>query len=79
MEKITDLKEYKQKHDIPLPRSPYYTLNATDEELQEAVGRAERMMGFPFDYRGLPPYAVLLGYENIKTGKIKLLKSQIAY
>ena len=39
--KIISLKDYKRKHDIPLPRSPYYNLNATQEELDQAYRLAE--------------------------------------
>ena len=76
--KIIRLKDYKREHDIPLPRSPYYNLNATQEELDQAYRVAAQGMKKPFDYRGIPPYAALVGYKNIKTGKIKLLK-EISY
>ena len=75
---IISLKDYKREHDIPLPHSPYYSLNATEDELNEAYHLAARRMREPFDYRGIPPYAALVGYKNIKTGKIKLLK-EITY
>lgn len=71
---IIDMKKYKREHDIALPRSPYYELNATDEQIEEALNTAAEYMNKPFDYRGMPPYAVIIGYENIKTGKTKLLK-----
>ena len=74
MAKIISMNDYKRKHGIALPRSPYYTLDASDEELQAAVERAKPFLESPHDYRGLPPYAVVIGYENLKTGKIKLLK-----
>ena len=76
--KIISLKDYKREHDIPLPRSPYYRLNATEDELDQAYRIAAQGMKQPFDYRGIPPYAALVGYKNIKTGKIKLLK-EISY
>ena len=76
---VVFLNEYKKQHGIPLPRSPYYTLKATDNQLQEACRLASELMKEPFDYRGLPPYAVLVGYEDIKTGNIKLLKRMSAY
>lgn len=77
--KIINIKDYKRKHDIPLPRSPYYTLNATEYELQLALERAAELMREPHDYRGEPHYAVLVGYENKKSGKVKLLKQQICF
>ena len=73
MAEIIDLKKYKKQHDIPLPRSPYYTLNATKEEIDEALQRAKEWLS---DTRYSPMYAVLVGYKNIKTGKTKLLKEQ---
>ena len=76
--KIISLKDYKRKHDIPLPRSPYYNLNASQDEIYEAFLIAAQGMKRPFDYRGIPPYAALVGYKNKKTGKIKLLK-EITY
>ena len=63
---------------MPLPRSPYYNLNATQDELNEAYHIAAQGMKRPFDYRSLPPYAALVGNKNKKTGKIKLLK-EITY
>lgn len=77
--KIVDLKEYKREKGIALPNSPYYTLNATEEQIQEAAERVSLVLEQPFDYRGVLPYAVLLGYENIKTGQVKLLKQVCIY
>ena len=77
--KTIDLNDYKKQREIPPPRSPYYALDATDEEIYEAVERAKRLMSETFDYRKQPPYAVLFGYKNIKTGKAKLLKSMEVY
>ena len=74
MTKIINLNEYKKAHGIAPPRSPYYTLKATKEEIKQAVERASEQMKIPFDYRGLPPYAVMIGYKNKKTGDVKLLK-----
>lgn len=48
---IINLKDYKREHDIPLPRLPYYSLNATEDELNEAYHLAARRMREPFDYR----------------------------
>lgn len=75
MGEIIRMKEYKRKHGIALPRSPYYTLDATEEQVQAALEIAAKEMEKPFDYRGLPPYAVVVGYKHRKTGKIKLLKA----
>ena len=72
---IIYLNEYKKKHDIPLANSPYYALNATEEQMQLAYMRAVELMKDAH----LAPYAVLIGYENIKTGKIKLLKELRTY
>lgn len=79
MAEIICLKEYKKKHDIPLPRSPYFSLNATKQQLHEAYLRAAEYLRKPCDYRGIPPYAAVVGYESLKTGKIKLLKEQCFY
>ena len=57
----------------------YYTSNATDGELHQAIERAEEIRQTPIDCIGHLPYAVLYGYEEIKTGKIKLLKEPITY
>lgn len=76
---IINMKDYKQKHGIALPRSPYYTLDATPEQLNAALELAAEEMEKPTDYRGLPPYAVVVGYKNVKTGKIKLLKGVHIY
>lgn len=72
---IIYLNEYKKKHDIPLTNSPYYALNATEEQMQMAYIRAVELM----EDEHLAPYAVLIGYENIKTGTIKLLKEPRMY
>ena len=78
MKNIISINDYKRKHGIALPRSPYYTLDATHEQLLAALEMAKECMRKPMDYQGLP-YAAIVGYENIKTGKIKLLKQiQIA-
>lgn len=76
---VVFLNEYKKQHGIPLPRSPYYTLKATQEQLREAYRLASELLEVPFDYRGVPPYAVLVGYEEIKSGNIKLLKRMHAF
>lgn len=68
------LNEYKKQHGIPLPRSPYYTLKATDEQLYEAYHAAAMLLRDYSENHETAPYAVLVGYENIKTGHIKLLK-----
>lgn len=76
---IINLKDYKLKHGIALPRSPYYTLDATPEQIKAALEYAAEEMEKPCDYRGVPPYAVVVGYKNVKTGKTKLLKGAHIY
>lgn len=76
---IISMKDYKRQHGIALPRSPYYTLDATPEQIQAALELAADELSKPFDYRGIPPYAAIVGYENMKTGKIKLLKEVVVY
>ena len=71
---VIDFNEYKRKHDIPLPRSPYYALNATEKQVNAALNQAAEIMRKPIDRRGRTPYAVIVGYQNKETGKIKLLK-----
>ena len=71
---IIVLNDYRREHGIALPRSPYYTLKATKRDLDMALERAAKMMNEPLDKQGLLPYAVIVGYENKKTGDIKLLK-----
>ncbi len=74
MAEIIKMNDYKKKHGIALPRSPYSTLKASKKDLDEALEHARNIMEKPFDYRGQTPYAVVVGYENKKTGDIKLLK-----
>jgi len=75
---IFSLAAYKAKKGIVPPNSPYYTTNATQEQIQAAVQRAQEWFKKPFDFRGKPPYAVVIGYED-KKGRVRLLKSQPAY
>ena len=63
----------------PPLHSKYYTLDATKEELQQAIERAEEARQKPIDCIGHDAYAVLYGYENTATGKIKLLKNPVTY
>ena len=74
MAEIIKMNDYKKEHGIALPRSPYSTLKASEEDLDTALKHARKIMEKPFDYRGQTPYAVVVGYENKKTGDIKLLK-----
>lgn len=78
MSNIISLAAYKAEKGIVPPNSPYYTTNATEEEIHAAVLRAQEHFKSPCDYRGVPPYAVVIGYED-KKGRIRLLKGQIAY
>ncbi len=75
---IVSLAAYKAEKGIVPPNSPYYTTNATQEQIQAAVMRAQERFKNPFDYRGKPPYAVVIGYED-KKGRVRLLKAQLAY
>ena len=79
MDNVIYLNDYKKKHDIPLTHSPYYALNADREELRLAFERAFMLIQEPIDANGTLPYAVLVGYENKKTGKVKLLKEMRMY
>ena len=79
MDNVIYLNDYKKKHDIPLTHSPYYALNANREELRLAFERAFIMIQEPIDTKGTLPYAVLVGYENKNTGKVKLLKELRVY
>ena len=72
---IVSLVDYKAEKGIVPPNSPYYTTNATQEQIQAAAQRAQEWFKKPFDFRGKPPYAVVLGYED-KKGRVRLLKSQ---
>ena len=74
MSKIIYLNEYKRKHGIAMPRSPYSTLNATHSDIHEAYRKAAEQMRQAADTLGQSPYAVLVGYQDIKTRRVKLLK-----
>ncbi len=78
MSNIISLAAYKAEKGIVPPGSPYYTSNASNEQIREAVIRAKANFERPFDYRGKPPYAVVIGYEDNK-GRVRLLKGQIIY
>ena len=78
MDNVISLVGYKKEKGIALPRSPYYTLNATEEQLNKAVERASKYLHKPMNGCGTMPYAVLIGYED-KKGRTKLLKAISAY
>lgn len=78
MSNVISLAAYKAEKGIVPPGSPYFTSNATPEQIREAVRRAQVWFSQPMDYRGLPPYAVVIGYED-KHGRVRLLRGQIAY
>ena len=78
MPQIVSLKQYKRAHDIPLVRSPYYTLNATKQEVYDAYQRAIAYLSLPVG-KYSTPQIVLFGYEHQKTRKIKLLKNVVIY
>lgn len=71
---IVNLNDYKRKKGIALPRSPYSTLDATKKQIHEAYLRAAASMN---EYTDM--YAAVIGYEIIKTGKVKLLKGLQLY
>ena len=75
---VISLAAYKKRKGIAAPKSPYYTLNATEAEVSVAVNRAAQVMVKPMDYRGKTPYAVLVGYED-QDGRVKLLKDICCY
>ncbi len=74
---IVSLNDFKRERGIALPRSPYYTLNATRAQLKEALERGVERIKSPIGT--CLPYAVVVGYENSKNGRIKLLKEAICY
>ena len=75
---IISLAAYRKAKGIPTPRSPYYTLKATDADLQEALHRAAYLMSQPMNSSGKTPFAVLVGYQDEK-GNIKLLKETCSF
>ncbi len=66
---VVSLNDYKRKKGIALPRSPYSSLDATREQVRDACQRAAEALN-----QDARVYAAVIGYENQKTGKIKLLK-----
>ena len=78
MKNVISLAAYKADKGIVPPGSPYYTSNATSEQISEAVERANAEFSNTMDYRGKPPYAVVIGYED-KKGHVRLLKNLICY
>ena len=78
MDNVVSLAKYKKEKGIAQPRSPYYTLNATEAQIIKAEERAEKLLFQPMNVNGTLPYAVLIGYED-KKGRTKLLKSICAY
>ena len=73
--KVIDFNEYKREKGIALPRSPYYTLNATDKQIRLALRRAVMELNRPESSL----YAAVVGYEDVKTGRVKLLKNLRLY
>ena len=69
MTKVTDINEYKKRHNIPLPDSPFSTFNATEMEVFDALQAAQDVFN-----RKRAPYAIVVGYEDLETGHISLLK-----
>lgn len=74
---VVKLNDYKRERGIALPRSPYYTLNATKAQVNEALERGIERIQSPIG--SCLPYAVVVGYENARTGRIKLLKEALCY
>ncbi len=75
---VVILNDWKREHGIPLPNSPYYTLKATDEQIEAAIDAARRAMLSPMSDRQWP-YAIVVGYKSMKTGDVKLLKKMRLY
>ena len=71
---VINLNDWKKEHGIPLPRSPYYALKATSAQIQDALIDAHRRLENHSDC-----YAAVVGYENAKTGDVKLLKEMRLY
>ena len=69
MGEVINLNDWKKEHGIPLPRSPYYALKATEAQIQKAISEAQKYMDSPD-----MPYAAIVGYQDMKTGNVKLLK-----
>lgn len=78
MNNVISLAAYKRQKGIVPAGSPYYTSNASQDQIHNAVERAKIHFSRPCDYRGKPPYAVVIGYED-KQGRIRLLKGQIIF
>lgn len=76
---IISLAEYKRKKGIAPPRSPYYTLKASRQQIDDAIHNAAAQLQNMISRNGSAPcYAVLIGYEE-KNGNVKLLKGLYFY
>ena len=71
---VTDFKAYKRAKGIALPRSPYYTLAATDAQIREAYQQDAQALKSDSRIQ-----VVHVGYKSIKTGHVKLFKGQYEY
>ena len=73
MGNIISMKDYKRQHGIALPRSPYYTLDATPEQIHSRIRRqlpAEEVMQRA-DH-------VILNYEgNPRARQVQHIHSQL--
>jgi len=78
MGEIISLAAYRKKKGIAAPRSPYYTLKATEEQIHDALQRAAEFMTNEYNRSGKPLYAVLVGYKD-KQGNVRLLKTISGY
>ena len=78
MGEIISFAAYRKKKGIAAPRSPYSTLKATDDQIQDALQRAAEFMSDTYNRSGKPLYAVLIGFED-KHGDVRLLKSISGY
>lgn len=78
MGEIISFAAYRKKKGIAAPHSPYYTLKATEEQIQEALQHAADLLTDTYTRSGKQYYAVLIGFED-KRGDVRLLKSISAY
>ena len=62
---VIDFKAYKRAKGIALPRSPYYTLAATDAQIREAYQQAAQALNSDSRIQ-----VVHVGYKNMKTGHV---------
>ena len=78
MNKIISLAAYKAEKGIVPAHSPYYTSNATPNQINAAIEHAIESFPTYANSDGTLPYAIVIGYED-KKGRVKLLKSRAIY